>query len=68
MLFSDIFNSNITGIVVNQKYLKTLFHLIKSSIKIIEFENVKFLKHISSKDGVRREFLEVDSNGTSSKK
>ena len=46
---------------------KTLFLLISSSTKIIEFDNVKFPKNISSKDGVWREFLEIDSNGTSSK-
>ena len=39
-----------------------------SSTKIIEFDNVKFSKNISSKDGVSREFLGIDSNGTSSKK
>ena len=47
---------------------KPFFHLITSSTKIIEFENVKFSKNISSKDGVSRDFLGTDSNGTSSKK
>ena len=31
---------------------KPLFHLIRSFTKIIELDNVKFLKIISSKDGV----------------
>ena len=35
---------------------------------MIEFDIVKFPKNISSKDGVSREFIEIDSNGTSSKK
>ena len=39
-----------------------------SSTKTIEFGNVKFPKDLSSKDGVWKEFLEIDSNGTSSKK
>ena len=38
------------------------------STKIIEFDNVKFPKNISFKDGVSREFLEIDVTGTSSKK
>ena len=36
--------------------------------KIMEFENVKFPKGISSKDGVWIEFLEIDINSTFSKK
>ena len=55
---------------MNQKYFKTsmpLFHLIRSTTKIIELDNSKFPKNISSKDGVSRKFLEIDSNGTSSK-
>ena len=31
---------------------KHRFHLIRSSTKIIEFDNVKFTKNRSSKDGV----------------
>ena len=46
---------------------KPLFHLIRSSTKIIEFDNIKFPKNMSSKDGVWREFPEIDSNGASSK-
>ena len=30
---------------------------------MIEFDIVKFPKNISSKDGVSREFIEIDSNG-----
>ena len=47
---------------------KHLFHLITSTTEIIEFENVKFPKRISSKDSVWRGFLEIDSNSTFSKK
>ena len=47
---------------------KPLFHRIRPFIKIIEFGNVKFLKSISSKDGVWREVIEIDSNCTFSKK
>ena len=67
ILTSDIFISNFTSIVINQKHFKPLFHLIRSSIKILEFDHVKFPKNISSKDGVSRTFLEIDRNGTSSK-
>ena len=35
---------------------------------MIEFDNVKFPKDLSSKDGVWKEFLEIDSSGTFSKK
>ena len=35
---------------------------------MIEFDIVKFPKNISSKVDVSREFIEIDSNGTSSKK
>ena len=41
---------------------KHLFHLIRSSTKIVEFDNVKFPKIISTKDSVLREFLEIDSS------
>ena len=41
---------------------KHLFHLIRSSNEIVEFDNVKFPKIISTKDGAGREFLEIDSN------
>ena len=44
-----------------------LFHLIRSTTKIIELDNSKFPKNISSKDGVSRKFLEIDSKGTSFK-
>ena len=47
---------------------KPLFHLIRSSTKIAEFDNVNFPKSISSKDGVWREFLKIDSNSTLKKK
>ena len=39
-----------------------------SSTKIIEFDNVKFPKRISSKDGVWTEFPEIDRNYTFYKK
>ena len=35
---------------------------------MIEFDNVKFPKDLSSKDGVWKEFLDIDSNGRSSEK
>ena len=38
------------------------------STKVTEFDNVKFSESISSKSGVSREFLEIDSNNTFSKK
>ena len=47
---------------------KHLFQLISSSTKIIEFDNVKFSKRIWLKDDLWREFLEIDSNSTFSKK
>ena len=47
---------------------KHLFHFIMSSTKIIESDNLKFPKSISSKDGVQRDFLGIDSNSMSSKK
>ena len=62
--YRNIFISNITLIVINQKYFKPLFHLIKSSTKLIEFDNVKFSVSISSENSVSREFLEIDSNST----
>ena len=40
---SDTFMSNVS---------KPLFHLIRSSTKIIEFDNVKYLKSISSEDDI----------------
>ena len=46
---------------------KPLFHLIRSSTKIIEFGNVKFPQNVSSEGGVCRELLEIDSNKASSK-
>ena len=46
----NIFISNITLIVVNQKCFKPLFHLIWSSTKIIEFDHAKFPASISSED------------------
>ena len=38
-----------------------------SFTEIIEFDDVKFTKSTSSKDGVWREFLEIDSNSAFSK-
>ena len=35
---------------------------------VVEFGNAKFPKSIPSKDGVWREFLEIDNNSTFSKK
>ena len=70
LILSDIFISNFTSKVMNQKYFKTsipLFHLIRFTTKIIELYNSKFPKNILSKDGVSKKFLESDSNGTSSK-
>ena len=64
ILISNVFIFNITSIVVNLKYFKISFW---------QFDNVKFPKSISSKDlyhhlSVWREFLEIDSNSTFSKK
>ena len=42
--------------------LKHLFHLIRPSTKVVEFDNVKFPKIISTNDGTWGEFLETDSN------
>ena len=57
--------------MVNQKYLKTSLSpnkvLIRSFTEIIEFDNVKFHKSISFKDGVWREFIEIGSNSNFSK-
>ena len=39
---NNIFIFNITRIVVNQNTLKPLFHLIRSSTKIVEFDHVKY--------------------------
>ena len=50
------------------KYFIPLFHLIKSSTKVIEFDHVKFPVSISSEDGVSREFFEIDSNSMFSKR
>ena len=47
---------------------KHLFHLVRSSTEIVKFDNVKFPKIISTKDGVWREFLGTDSNSMFSKK
>ena len=47
---------------------KSFFRVAMSFIKTIEFGNVKFPKSISSEDGVWREFLEIDSGSTFSKK
>ena len=67
MLSGDVFN--ITRLVRSLENIsKSLFHVIMSSTKIIEFDIVKFPKSISSKDGVWREYLEIDSNSTFSKK
>ena len=49
-------------------FQKPLFHLIRSSAKIIEFDNVNFPKNILFKDGPSREFFEIDITGVSSKK
>ena len=46
---------------------KPLFHFIRPFNEITEFCNVKFRKSISSKDGVCRQILEIDSNCTFSK-
>ena len=43
------FISNIACRVVNQK---PLFHLIRSSTEIIEFDHIKFITGISIEDGV----------------
>ena len=47
---------------------KSLFHFLRSSTEIIEFEYEKFPKNISSEDGISKESLEIDSSSTSSKK
>ena len=65
--YQNIFISNITRKVINQKYFIPLFPLIKSSTKLIEFDHVKFPVSISSEDGVSREFFEIDSNSMFSK-
>ena len=49
----NIFISNITRTVVNQKYFKPLFYIIRSSTKPIEFDHVKFLASL-----IRRSCLE----------
>ena len=67
ILTSDIFICNITSIVINQKYFKKSLYLIRSSTKIVEFDNEKFPKIISTKDGTWTEFLETDSNSMFSK-
>ena len=64
----NIFVSNITRMVVSQKYFKPLFHLIRFSTKVIEFVHINFSASISSEDGVREEFIEIDSNSMFSKK
>ena len=46
---------------------KAHFHLIRSFAEIIELDNKRFIKNKSSKNGVLREFLEIDSNSTFSK-
>ena len=46
----------------SKKISKLLFHLIMTFTEIFEFGKVKLSKSISSKDGVWREFLEIDSN------
>ena len=48
----NIFIFNITSIVVNQKYFKTSLHHIRSSTKIVEFDQVKFSPIIYSEDDV----------------
>ena len=64
----NIFVSNITRMVVSQKYFKPLFHLIRFSTKVIEFVHINFSASISSEDGVWEEFIEIDSNSMFSKK
>ena len=65
---TNIFISNITRIVVNQKYFKALFPLIRYSTRIIEFDHVNLPSSISFEDDVYREFLDIDSNSMLSKK
>ena len=62
------FISNITSTLINRKYSKHLFHFIRSSTEVIEFDDVQFPKRISSKNGVWGEFLETDSKSTFSRK
>ena len=68
MLTSDILFSDITSIVVNQNVSTPFVNLIKSSIEIIELDNVKYPNKIYSKDSIWRELTEIDSNSTFSKK
>ena len=68
MLTSDILISDITSIVVNQNVSTPFVNLIKSSIEIIELDNVKYPNKIFSKDSIWRELTEIDSNSTFSKK
>ena len=68
MLTSDILISDITSIVVNQNVSTPFVNLIKSSIEIIELDNVKYPNKIYSKDSIWRELTEIDSNSTFSKK
>ena len=68
MLTSDILISDITSIVVNQNISTPFVNLIKSSIEIIELDNVKYPNKIYSKDSIWRELTEIDSNSTFSKK
>ena len=52
-----------------QNISKPLFQLTRTSIKITEFyDSTKFPQNVSSKDGAWRKFLDIGSNGTSSKK
>ena len=53
-----------------KKYFRTshLRDRVRSSTKIIEFDNVKFRKSVSSEDGGCREFPKTDSNSIFSKK
>ena len=53
-LFQSLFFNKVAG--------QCLFHLIRSSTKIIEFDHAKFPARISSEDGVWREFLEVNNS------
>ena len=56
--------------MVKQKIFQNIFFtcLIRSSTKIIELDNVKFPKSISSNNGVSGEFLEIGSNSKLQKK
>ena len=65
---SNIVISNVTLTVFNQICFKPLFHVIRSSTKIIEFDHEKFPADISSEDVVCREFLEIDNNSMFSKR